>query len=169
MGLRSGLCADQSSSSTPISTNHFCMDLALCTGELSCWNRKGPSLNCCHKVGSTESSRRSLYAVALRFPFTGTKGPEPWKTTPDHYSSSTNGCLHTSVNIVHMELLVSTCTYCKLRVFCINQDWDRSCFLNHCSVLLNCLFQCFWLPWWWCATYRGKISNTEEMGIRPHW
>jgi hypothetical protein len=30
MGLRSGLCAGQSSSSTPISTNHFCMDLALC-------------------------------------------------------------------------------------------------------------------------------------------
>uniref|UniRef100_A0A8C7J1G1 E3 ubiquitin-protein ligase UHRF n=1 Tax=Oncorhynchus kisutch TaxID=8019 RepID=A0A8C7J1G1_ONCKI len=27
MGLRSGLCAGQSSSSTPISTNHFCMDL----------------------------------------------------------------------------------------------------------------------------------------------
>ena len=30
MGLRSGLCRGQSSSSTPISTNHFCMDLALC-------------------------------------------------------------------------------------------------------------------------------------------
>ena len=26
-------------------------------------------------VGSTESSRMSLYAVALTFPFTGTKGP----------------------------------------------------------------------------------------------
>uniref|UniRef100_A0A4W5M2Q7 Aldo-keto reductase family 1, member A1a (aldehyde reductase) n=1 Tax=Hucho hucho TaxID=62062 RepID=A0A4W5M2Q7_9TELE len=35
MGLRSGLCAGQSSSSTPISTNLFCMDLALCTGALS--------------------------------------------------------------------------------------------------------------------------------------
>ena len=29
MGLRSGLCAGQSSYSTPISTNNFCMDLAL--------------------------------------------------------------------------------------------------------------------------------------------
>ena len=29
----------------------------------------------CHKVGSTESSRISLYTVALRFPFTATKGP----------------------------------------------------------------------------------------------
>uniref|UniRef100_A0A674E5Y3 Myosin IXb n=1 Tax=Salmo trutta TaxID=8032 RepID=A0A674E5Y3_SALTR len=46
---------------------------------------------CCHKVGSTESSRMSLYAVALRFPFTGTKGTSPnhLKTAPDHYSSST--------------------------------------------------------------------------------
>uniref|UniRef100_A0AAZ3R1L6 ZZ-type domain-containing protein n=1 Tax=Oncorhynchus tshawytscha TaxID=74940 RepID=A0AAZ3R1L6_ONCTS len=35
MGLRSGLCAGQSSSSIPISTNHFCMDLALCMGALS--------------------------------------------------------------------------------------------------------------------------------------
>uniref|UniRef100_A0AAZ3Q5E9 Myosin IXb n=1 Tax=Oncorhynchus tshawytscha TaxID=74940 RepID=A0AAZ3Q5E9_ONCTS len=31
---------------------------------------------CCHEVGSTESSIMSLYAVALRFPFTGTKGPK---------------------------------------------------------------------------------------------
>ena len=31
----------------------------------------------------------SLYAIALRFPFIGTKGPGPWKTAPDHYSSST--------------------------------------------------------------------------------
>ena len=75
MEWRSGLCAGQSSSSTPILTNHFCMDLALCRGALSCWNRKGPSPNCCHKVGSSELSSMSLYAVALRFPFTGTKGP----------------------------------------------------------------------------------------------
>ena len=45
------------------------LDLAFCTRRLSCWNRKGPSTNSCHKVGSTESSRMSLYAVALRFPF----------------------------------------------------------------------------------------------------
>jgi hypothetical protein len=46
MGLRSGLCAGQSSSSALISKKHFCMDLALCKGALSCWNRKGPSPNC---------------------------------------------------------------------------------------------------------------------------
>jgi hypothetical protein len=67
MWMRSGLCAGQSSSSTPIS-NYFCMDLALCMGALSCWKRKGPSLNCCHKVGSTESSRMLFYAVVLRCP-----------------------------------------------------------------------------------------------------
>ena len=50
----------------------------------ACWNRKRLSPTCCHKVGSTESSWMSLYAVALRFPFTGTKGPKPWQTAPDH-------------------------------------------------------------------------------------
>ena len=53
MGWRSGRCAGQSSYSTPILTNHFCMDLALCTGALSIWNRKGPSPNCCHKTQVT--------------------------------------------------------------------------------------------------------------------
>ena len=46
-----------------------------CTGALWCWNGKGPSPNCCHKVGSTESFTMSLNAVALRFPITGTTGP----------------------------------------------------------------------------------------------
>jgi hypothetical protein len=41
----------------------FCMDLYLCKGPLSCWNRKGPSPNCCaHSL-----SRMSLYVVAVRF------------------------------------------------------------------------------------------------------
>ena len=77
MGLRSGLCAGQSRSSTPTLTNHFCMELTLCTGALLCWNRKGASPSCCHKVGSTKSFRMSLHAVALIFPFTGTKRPSP--------------------------------------------------------------------------------------------
>ena len=55
MGLRPRFSVGQSSSSTPISTNHFYTGLALCTGALSCWNKKGHSTNCCHKVGSTES------------------------------------------------------------------------------------------------------------------
>ena len=46
-------------------------------GALSCWNRKGPSPNCCHKIGSTESYIYLLYAIALRFPFSGTKGLSP--------------------------------------------------------------------------------------------
>lgn len=39
------------------------------------WNRKGFSLNCFCKVWSTLFSKILLYAVALRFPFIGTKGP----------------------------------------------------------------------------------------------
>jgi hypothetical protein len=65
--------------------------ISVWTGPLSCWNRKGPSPNCCHTVGSTESSRLSSYVVALRFLFAGTKGPGPnhEKTAPDHFSSYT--------------------------------------------------------------------------------
>ena len=53
------------------------MDQALCTGAQSCWNRKGPSSNCSHKVGSMELSNMSWYAEAFRLPFTGTKGSSP--------------------------------------------------------------------------------------------
>uniref|UniRef100_A0AAZ3SHU1 Myosin IXb n=1 Tax=Oncorhynchus tshawytscha TaxID=74940 RepID=A0AAZ3SHU1_ONCTS len=42
---------------------------------------------CCHEVGSTESSIMSLYAVALRFPFTGTKGPTSFWHPPNPDSS----------------------------------------------------------------------------------
>ena len=48
-----------------------------CSRGLYAETRKGPSPNCCHNIGSTESSRMSVYAVALRFSFTGTKGPSP--------------------------------------------------------------------------------------------
>ncbi|XP_058230352.1 uncharacterized protein LOC131343021 isoform X2 [Hemibagrus wyckioides] len=77
IGLRSGLCAGQSSSSTPDSVIHVFMDLALCTGAQSCWKRKGPAPNCSHNVGSMELSKMSWYAEAFRVPFTGTKGPSP--------------------------------------------------------------------------------------------
>ena len=50
MGLRSGLCASQSSSSTPISTNHFCMDLALCTGSCHAETGKGLPQNVATKL-----------------------------------------------------------------------------------------------------------------------
>ena len=53
------------------------MDLDLCTGALSCWNRKGPSPNCFHKVGCMKLSKISWYAETFRVPLTGTKGPSP--------------------------------------------------------------------------------------------
>lgn len=58
-------CAGQSSNSTPDSVNHFCMDSALRTGALLCWNRTEPSPKGCHQVKSTEFSRMSFYAKAL--------------------------------------------------------------------------------------------------------
>ena len=84
IGLRSGLCAGQSSSSTPNLLIHVFMDLALCTGAQSCWNRKRPSPNCSHKVGSMKLSKMSWYAEALRVPFTGTKGPSPTPEKQPH-------------------------------------------------------------------------------------
>ena len=78
-GLRSGLCAGQSSSSTPISQTISVWTSLCVRGHCHPETGKG-----CHKIGSTESSRMLLYAVALRFPFTETKGQ-----SPNHYSSST--------------------------------------------------------------------------------
>jgi hypothetical protein len=100
MGLRSGLCAGQSSSSTPILTNHSFMDLALCRGELSCWNWKRPSRNCCLKFGSTESSRMLLYAVVLRLPF-------PWLKLRGH--ALTIKISHRSFFLLHQTLQLALC------------------------------------------------------------
>lgn len=70
MVLRSMICAGQSSSSTPKSFNHLFMDLALCTGVQSWWNRK--------------SSTMSWYAEALKLPFTWSKGPRPTTEKQPH-------------------------------------------------------------------------------------
>ena len=86
------LCAGHSSSSTPNSLIHVFMDLALCTGAQSCWNRKKPSPNCSHKVGSMKLSNIS-YGDAFRVPLIGTKGP-----TSHHNPLSTK--LHTWHNAV---------------------------------------------------------------------
>ena len=101
MGLRSGLCRPFKYFHTDLKKKHYWMDPALYMGALSCWNRKGTSPNCCHKVGSTESFRMSLYAVALRFPFTGIKGPSPNhekqpQTIIHHPPNFTVGTMHLS-------------------------------------------------------------------------
>lgn len=84
IGFRSGLCAGQSSSSTPDSIIHVFMDLALCTGAQSCWKRKGPAPNCSHKVGSMELSKMFWYPEAFKVPFTGSKGPSPTPEKQPH-------------------------------------------------------------------------------------
>ena len=69
MGLRLGLCAGQTSSYTLISTP-FLYGPRFVHGGLAMLKQE----RAFHKVGSTKSSR---IAVALRFPFTGTKEPSP--------------------------------------------------------------------------------------------
>ncbi len=98
MGLRTGRCAGQSSSSTPNFFNHVFMELDFVHWG-SCWNRKGPSPNCSHKM--------SQYFEALRFLFTGTKGkPNPRNTAQYHYPSSTKlCCLITLHNVIRQVTL----------------------------------------------------------------
>ena len=67
----------RSGSSTPNWLIHVFMDLALCSGVQSCWNREGLSPNCFHRAGSMKWSKISWYAEAFRVPLTGTKGPSP--------------------------------------------------------------------------------------------
>ncbi len=50
-------------------TRHVFMDLALCTGAQSCWNRRESSSNWSHKAVSKALSKLSWYAKALHFPF----------------------------------------------------------------------------------------------------
>ena len=69
---------------TPNPLIHVFMDLALCTGAQSCWNRKGTSPTCSYKVGSMKLSKISLYTDALRVPLTGTKGPRPTPEKQPH-------------------------------------------------------------------------------------
>ena len=98
------------------------MDLTLCTGAMLCWNRKVPSPNCCYKFGSTESPRMSLYAVALRFHFTGTKGPslnhekQPQTIIP-HPPNFTVGTMHWgryhSPGICQTQICLSDCQMVK--------------------------------------------------------
>lgn len=85
IGLR--LSAGETSSSIPNSLNHIFMVLASCTGVQSCWNRKGPSMNCSYKGGSMTLSKVPLYAEASRVPFNGTKGLSPTsEKEPPHYN-----------------------------------------------------------------------------------
>ena len=63
---------------TPQSQQTIPVWTSLCErGHCHAATGKGLHQKCCHKVGSTELSRMSLYAVALRFLFTETKGPCP--------------------------------------------------------------------------------------------
>ena len=80
IGLRSGLCAGQSSSSTP---NSLLQEGAVSKLFPQSWE--------------LELSNISCYAEAFRVPVTGTKGTKPssWRTTPHHNPPPTNFTLGT--------------------------------------------------------------------------
>ena len=69
MGLRSGLWRPVTFFHTNLN-KPFLSGPRFVHGDIFMQKQEqGPSPNCCHNVGSTESSRMSLYAVALTFPF----------------------------------------------------------------------------------------------------
>ncbi|XP_061781022.1 uncharacterized protein [Nerophis lumbriciformis] len=75
----SGLCAGQSSSSTPDSVIHVFIDFALCTGAQSRWKRKGTNPNCSRKLGTGTEKRRDLLLLPLDL--RTTREGEKWKNT----------------------------------------------------------------------------------------
>ena len=148
IGLRSGLCAGQSSSSTPNSLIHVFMDLALCTCAQSCWNRKGPSPSCSHEVWSMELSKISLYAEAFRVPFTGTKGPRPapeklphtvippppnftlGTMQSDKYRSPGNRQTQTPSDPSDRQMVKRDSSLQRMHLHCSRVQWRRA--LHHC-------------------------------------
>ena len=76
IGLRSGICAGQSSSSTPNSLLHVFMDL-LCALVHIHVEQEGAIPKLFPQSCELELSNISWYAEAFRVPFTGTKGPSP--------------------------------------------------------------------------------------------
>ncbi len=82
----------------------------LFTGAQSCWNRKGPSPNCSHKM--------SQYAEALRFIFTGTKGPNP-RNSPIPVS-----LLHQTLQLAQCGQTGNVVLSAKPRL--VHQKWDLS-------------------------------------------
>ena len=125
--LRSGLCTAQSRSSTPNSLIHVFMDLALCTGAHSCWNRKGPSLNYSHKVGSMELSNISWCAEAFSIPFTGTKGPSP---APEEQPHTSSGNCQTQIRPSGCQIEKRDSSLQKTCLHCSRVQWRRA--LHHC-------------------------------------
>ncbi len=85
MGLRSGLCAGQSSSSTPNSSNHVFRDLVCAMGHSHAGIEKRLPQFVPAKLEAL--SEISCYADALRFLFTGIKGTSLTleKQPPYHY------------------------------------------------------------------------------------
>lgn len=62
-GLRSGLCARHSSSSTPNQSNRVFIELALCSGVQSYCKSECRSSNCYHKVISAQLSTFNVFAL----------------------------------------------------------------------------------------------------------
>ena len=78
IGLRSGDWAGQSSFWISLSSNHFCANLEVCLGSLSCWKMSSSSeMLTSSALESRWSSRIDTYYKAFILPTTSAKFPTP--------------------------------------------------------------------------------------------
>ena len=144
--MRSGLCAGQSSSSTSNSLIHVFADLALCTGAQSSWNRKGPSPNCSHKVGSMELSNFGMpkHSEFLSLELSGQaqllKTPSLGTVQSDKYHSPGNRQTQTRPSDCQMEKCDSSLQ--RTRLHCSIVQWRRALHLTLCIALADVWLGC---------------------------
>lgn len=83
VGLRSGLCVGQSSSSTPNTSNHDSWTLLCALSHSHAGLKKGLPQFFSHNNGSIELPKMSWHAKALSFSFTGRgRAAQPLKNSP---------------------------------------------------------------------------------------
>ncbi len=80
------------------------MELALCTGGLSYWNRNKPSSNLCHKVRSTLLSKISVFAAAKIKIFDDRSEPP---TVQQIESADFEGALYSFISLSLFSFLLS--------------------------------------------------------------
>lgn len=99
--------------------------LALCTGEVTCWSRKGASLNCFHTVGSLTLSEILLYDWRkVYFKWNDWGQPQTMKEKiRQHTNVCEQWCPNTFGHVVYiMMMMMMGCSDYKLLL-----QWPKNC------------------------------------------
>ena len=146
------------------------MDFALHTGAQSCWNRKGPSPNCSHKVGAWNCPTSLSMLKHSEFLSLELRGQaSSWRTTPHHNPPSTK--LYTWHNAVRQEpfswqlpnpdmsIRLPDGETRRMRLHCSRVQWRRA--LHHC-------IQHFALHLLMYSLDAVALRTVLELILRPH-